>query len=328
MQVIPPFSLYWTNMIHDYWLMYNDSTFVKPLLFGIEGVFNWYEDKIDPQTGMLGHTPYWSFVDWPKEWPWDNSIGSGGVPKGGAEGGSSILSLQLAYSLNEAAELFSYFGKLELAEHYKKLSANLSASTVKLCWDDSRKLLADTREKNEFSQHANIMAILANAALPVDAKELIDRVSKDNSLIQATVYYQFYLLMAMKKAGLGDKYVEMLGTWRNMLSLGLTTFAEKPEPSRSDCHAWSASPNYEFLATVCGIEPAEAGFKTVRIEPHLGVLNWVEGTMPHAKGMIKVKFTKTKSGDLKGEILLPIGLAGVYIHNGKTIQLKDGINPI
>jgi alpha-L-rhamnosidase len=47
--------------------------------------------------------------------------------------------------------------------------------------------------------------------------------------------------------------------------LGLTTFAEKPDPTRSDCHAWSASPNYDFLATVAGIEPALPGFKTVKI---------------------------------------------------------------
>ena len=35
-----------------------------------------------------------------------------------------------------------------------------------------------------------------------------------------------------------------------MLQLGLTTWAEKPEPTRSDSHAWSAHPNYGLLATI------------------------------------------------------------------------------
>lgn len=328
MQIIPPFSLYWTNMVHDYWKMYDDSSFIKPLLFGVEGVLNWYETKIDHTTGMLGKTPYWNFVDWPAEWPWDNSINSGGVPAGGAEGGSSILSLQYVYALNEAAELFSFYGMHEKANHFKKLSSEITTATIKLCWDDKRKLVADTREKTIFSQHANIMAILSNAQLPADSKELISRVSKDKSLIQATVYYQFYLLQAMKKAGLGDLYVDMLGTWRNMLSTGLTTFAEKPEPSRSDCHAWSASPNYELLATVAGIEPAEPGFKSVKIEPHLGKLEWVEGAMPHAKGLIKFKYSRQKTGNIEAEITLPEGLNGIYILNGKTTQLNPGINTI
>ena len=37
-----------------------------------------------------------------------------------------------------------------------------------------------------------------------------------------------------------------------MLDLGLTTVPEKPEPTRSDSHAWSAHPNYGLLATVLG----------------------------------------------------------------------------
>jgi len=59
-----------------------------------------------------------------------------------------------------------------------------------------------------------------------------------------------------------------------MISNGLTTFAEKSDPSRSDCHAWSASPIYDLLATVCGIEQLRAGFKTVSIAPAPGYLTF------------------------------------------------------
>ena len=53
-----------------------------------------------------------------------------------------------------------------------------------------------------------------------------------------------------------------------MLNRGLTTWAETADPTRSDCHAWSASPNYDLLSIVAGIQPAAPGFKRVRIEPH------------------------------------------------------------
>ncbi len=98
------------------------------------------------------------------------------------------------------------------------------------------------------------------------------RVDSDTSLVQCTFYYRFYLDEAMRKAGLADMYVDRLQPWRDMLAAGLTTFAEEPDPTRSDCHAWSASPNYNLLATVCGIESAEPGFKSVRVVPALGSL--------------------------------------------------------
>lgn len=50
-----------------------------------------------------------------------------------------------------------------------------------------------------------------------------------------------------------------------MLSLGLTSAPENPEPTRSDSHAWAAHPNYGLLASVLGVRPGSAGFRTVRV---------------------------------------------------------------
>lgn len=323
-QIIPPFSLFWTNMVHDYWMLRNDPALIGELLPGIEAVLGWYENKINFSTGMLGPTPYWNFVDWATQWPWNwYGENTGGSPKGGKEGGSSILTLQFAYALNEAAELFTAYGKYDLVQHYLELANQISDSTIALCWDSSRQLLADTPEKNEFSQHAQVMAILSGAKLPVESKELMARVASDNTLIQCTFYYRFYLTLAMKKAGLGDNYLNMLDPWYQMIGLGLTTFAETPDPTRSDCHGWSASPNYDFLATVCGIEPAEPGFKTVRIAPHLGDLQWVEGQMPHPNGMIIVNLQTLEHG-LKSDITLPPGLTGKFINGETEIPLHEG----
>ena len=107
-----------------------------------------------------------------------------------------------------------------------------------------------------------------------------------------------------------------------MLGLGLTTFAEKPDPTRSDCHAWSASPNYDFLSTIAGIEPASPGFKTVKIEPHLGTLTQIEGKMPHPAGTISFSLKRKGNSGIEGEITLPENLAGTFIWNGKSMKLE------
>jgi hypothetical protein len=326
-QIITTFSLFWIDMVHDYWMHRDDPAFIEAKLMGIQTVLDWFEHRLDPQTGMLGALPYWSFVDWPDQWPWDNNKLLGGQPDGAAEGGSSIVSLQLAGSLDHAAELFDAFGKKPVADHYRELARNLKAATLRNCWDESRQLLADTPARKAFSQHANVLAVLSGGVQGEKASALVARLNSEPGLTQCTQYFRFYLLRAMKTVGLGDQYVSMLQPWHDMLARGLTTFAERPDPTRSDCHAWSASPLYEFLATVCGVEPASPGFRTVRIEPHLGYLTHVQGTVPHPAGDIKVAFTRMGKG-IEGEVTLPPGLSGNFLWQGRGLPLHPGRQPI
>ncbi len=323
-QYIPPFSLYWINMVHDYWMNRDDTTFVKGCLPGIKSVLEWYVQKIDPKTGMLGPTPHWNYVDW--AWGGSDEYPSGGVPPGGFTGGSSILTLQLAYTLNDAADLLDAFGESNLASKYKSLKESLGKSTWNLCWDKGNNLMADDSAKKSFSQHANIMAILSDAVPADQQKSIFERTDTDKSLTQATFYYRFYLFRALKKGGLADRYVSMLQPWKNMIAAGLTTFAETPEPTRSDCHAWSASPLYDFLATVCGVEPGSPAFKTVKIEPHMGPLKYIKGKVPHPAGDIIVDLERTGTG-IKGTVILPRGLKGKFIWGNET-ELKSGENLI
>jgi hypothetical protein len=108
-----------------------------------------------------------------------------------------------------------------------------------------------------------------------------------------------------------------------MMDIGLSTFAENPEPTRSDCHAWSASPVYELLSTVCGISSMAHGFSQVKIEPFLGALNHVQGSVPHPKGEIQVNLDR-KGESIQAEILLPEGVTGFFSWKGKVVALKSG----
>jgi len=108
-----------------------------------------------------------------------------------------------------------------------------------------------------------------------------------------------------------------------MVSLGLTTWAEQPEPTRSDSHAWSAHPNYDLLRIVAGIRPAKPGFAVVSIEPHLGALQHVQASQPHPAGSIDVEFTRV-AAETRARITLPSGLPGELVWQGKTYPLHAG----
>jgi hypothetical protein len=319
MQVIPTFSLFWVSMIHDYSMLRNDEAFVKLLLPGVESVLKWHEDRL-AANGMNGALDWWNFVDW--AWPWVNSEGFGGVPDGAHAGGSAILSLQFAYTLQQAAELFE--NNPPKAAHYRSLAQKITSATYRLCWDKTRGLLADIPDKSKFSQHANIWGVLTDAIPKADQKTVLQRIMEDKSIRQATFYFKFYLFQALKKTGMGDAFLPQLKPWHDMVANGLSTFAEEPDPTRSDCHAWSSSPVYEFLSTVCGINPGAKGFREVKIIPYLGDLSTAEGAMPHPDGMIRVKYKKLTGNGLEATIELPGKLTGEMEWKGQKKRLNSG----
>lgn len=323
MQIIPTFSLFWVSMVHDYWMHRSDDAFVQPFLEGIDDVIRWHDERLDAKTRMNGPLDWWNFVDW--SWGWSDTEHFGGVPDGARNGGSAILTLQYVYTLRQAADLFEHFGRNERAAFCRERADVIRTQTKALCWDEQRQLLADTPEKKAFSQHANIWAVLTDA-VPADQQPvLLRRLMADTSIRQATYYFKFYLFEAMKKTGLGDEFLPQLAPWRTMMANGLSTFAESPEPVRSDCHAWSASPLYEMLSIVCGIQPGAPGFRTVRIAPSLGNLDFAEGKMPHPKGEISVRLQRTARGGLTADVILPEGVQGVFKWKGLEIVLSGGL---
>lgn len=318
-QVIPPFSLFWIEMIRDLWMLREDPAFFRSHLPGIRRVVSWFQHRMG-EDYLLGPLPWWNFVDWADEF-------RGGDGPGAADGRSSILSLQYASALRSAADLEDAFGTAFLAREYRQTADRIVRAVRDCCWAADRLLFADTPQQDSFSQHASILAVLQEAIQPEESALLMERILQDDTLIQTTFYFRFYLGRALKKAGLGDRYLEMLDPWRTMLDLGLTTWAEKPEPTRSDCHAWSSSPNYELLATVAGVEPAEPGFRSVRIRPHPGPLSNIRAAVAHPDGLIRVDLRRMDER-LVGRVQLPDGVSGIFVYGEQQVQLNGGRNLI
>jgi len=112
-----------------------------------------------------------------------------------------------------------------------------------------------------------------------------------------------------------------------MISLGLTTWAESPEPTRSDSHAWSAHPNYDLLTIVAGIRPKTPAFGAILIEPHLGTLDHVNSTMPTPSGIVEVQYDRTANG-VRAQVKIPANSTGELIWNGKHLELRSGIQEL
>jgi len=329
-QFIPPFSLLWVGMVHDYWMWRDDPAFVRQKLGGTRTVLDWFAERSRPD-GLVGRLPWWNFVDWSDGF-------EAGVPPQDADGGSVPVSLQLALALGEAAELEAALGEPERAARYRERKARIAETVRRLAWDEGRGLVADTPAKARFSQQANILALLADAVPKGRHAAVLDRVlamprpsiraafrgGPAPEVARASVYFRFYLSRALEALDECERYLPELEPWREMLDVGLSTFAEIPDASvRSDCHAWSAHPNYDLLRIVAGLKPGSPGFATVRVEPHLGTLDRLDATMPHAKGEIAVSYRRAGAA-LQARVTLPPGLTGTFAWRGHTRALVAG----
>jgi hypothetical protein len=327
-QVIPTFSLIWVDMLHDYWMYVDDLALVRETLPHTRGVIDWYTARLRPD-GLMGKVDWWEFGDWTSNY-------KDGVPPQDANGGSTFLTLQYMEALRDASDMEAKLGSPQRAAEYEATFKKASAALTRSNWDARYGLFADTPEKNSYSQEANILAVWLNVVPRSQQVEVLRRILASRAKAATTVdgkqvppmspltfYFRFYLSRALEHAGMGDEYLDQLAPWRNMLQLGLSTWAETPEPTRSDSHAWSASPNYDLLTIVAGIRPSAPGFATVRIEPHLEQLTHLEATMPHVGGNIHVAYRRVE-GSWQATIDLPKDMTGDLVWLGRTYPLHGG----
>jgi hypothetical protein len=314
-QFIPDFSLWWIGMVRDYWWYVDDPAFVRRMLPGVRAVLSFFE-RYQQENGSLKTLPWWRYFDWVPSWA------NGNVPQD-ADGGSALFDMHLILAYGWAADLET--GPLSAV--YRERERKLRATAQTLYWDPARRLYGDTPSKKSFSQHTQTMAVLADVVTGAPARELMTRMLGEKDLAQPGLFFQFYVHQALAKVGEGDTYLDRLGPWRDMLAKNLTTFAETVDrpggSSRSDCHAWSASPNIEIFRTVLGVDSAAPEFARVSVRPHLGKLKFASGSVPHPKGSIDVRIEGSTA-----TIVLPAGVTGEFEYRGVKKELRPGRNSI
>lgn len=182
-----------------------------------------------------------------------------------------------------------------------------------------------------------------SAALAILAGTARDRSAEREAILAGgasgfSTFYGYYMLEALAAEGAHAEATDILSDyWGRMLDLGATTFWEDldyehglkaarideivPEGAfdihkssgdycykghrHSFCHGWASGPTPWLSRHVLGVRPVKPGFEEVVVEPHLGRLGSVEGTVPTPRGLIRVKHTRNADGSIKTEIEAP-----------------------
>jgi alpha-L-rhamnosidase len=298
---------FWYLIIHYDWYMQNaDIDFLNQHRDYIVGLIDQISSKIDKDgVETLGK---FRFLDWPSS-----------PNKEGVEAGFRAL---LVSALKDAQKLCKILEE-------KKAMVKCSSSIDKL----NRNVMGH----NNLKQAAALMAI-AGILDPVKA---CNEVIAVDGAARFSTFYGMYMLDALSMAGMHEKALDIINAyWGGMLDMGATTFWEDfniewmensarldeftpegmndihgsfggycyPSYRHSLCHGWSSGVTAWLTKNVLGIKVMEAGCKTLKIEPNLGNLEWVEGSFPTPLGVVKVKHTKLPNGKIESKIEAPEGI--------------------
>ncbi len=317
-QVIPPFSLWWVAMLHDFMMWRGDRAFVRAKLPGVHSVLDVFESCTNAD-GLIEAPNGWNFVDWVPGW-------KNGMPPGADTGVSGPINFQTIYVLRMASQIEAWAGASELAAMYARRADEMSKACERF-WDESRGLYADDLGRSCFSEHAQCLALLGDA-VPVGRRcRVFESLLRDQGLARTTVYFSHYLFETLGMFDRIDVMLERMSLWFDLERLGLRTTLEQPEPSRSDCHAWAAHPMYHDLATICGIRPTRPGCEEVEVTPRLGPLEFARGTLPTPLGRVSID-VRRDGKRLSGLIELPAGMRGHWIDGPLRKPLAAGVTRI
>ena len=216
-QTIPSFMLIWYLMLQDYYRLHGDDDLVKEVRPRGEILLDFLLKNRD-ENGLLS-VEGWNFIDWCDGW-------KSGVPTG-AEKVNSVMNWFFVMALKAMSEMKFRSGLDQLAEELKQ-------KIQEKFFDPSRNLYALDLEKKNFSEHSQILALLATG----DTRVIPGL--RNNDLTPCSISFSYYYLEACVKFGLEDLFQKRIARWIALQDEGLTTLPEEFVYPRSDCHAWSS----------------------------------------------------------------------------------------
>ena len=300
------YSMWYLIMQYDWYRHFGNISFLQKHQDYITGLVDLIDSKV-AEDGTETLAPS-RFLDWPSS------------PNGpGVEAGYRAL---LCWAMQDAGQLCTILG---------------DEPRAKKCQDIESRLRKKILPPNNLKQAAALMAI-AGLMDPEEACEKFISVGGPKGF---STFYGYYMLEALARAGRYEEAMDIISQfWGGMLDMGATTFWEDfdldwtrnagridefvPEGKKdihgdfggycyvgfrhSFCHGWASGPTAWMSDHVLGVEILEPGCRKVRITPHLGKLQWAEGTYPTPYGQIQIRHEAQPDGTVKSSIKAPKGV--------------------
>ena len=323
------YSLIYPIWIYDYYMHTGKIELIKKCEKSIRLLLNRFDTYISKENGLIEYAPDYMFVDWVIASSEKDELldGSKMMSHGKMEGyslhhppkslGQSVLCMFYYEMLRKTSRLFEILNDQKTAEECLKKAEKIKESINKRLFDSKRGLYVgglnthnlvsenDWLPKNNnvryYLKQANTLAVLYDICPKEKETELLEYVIKDLNKYEMQPYFYHFLLGAVYKAGLFEKYGLMLiRKYESLIDKCEKGLSEAWE--NMDCdysHAWGAAPAYYLKKALSGFEIVEPGYKKIKLSPKLYDLSFANFEISTPYGKIEICQEKGKGVSIK-----------------------------
>lgn len=316
------YSLMLPQWLHDYYLYTGDSSLVYKCQGALDVLLKRFESYVG-ENGLLERAPNYMFVDWilldedGKSTDPANMMNHGGFkgfslhhpPKAL---GQAVLCMLYYNALMKCAELYEIILEPEMIGVCFDKAYALKEAINSLLFDTERALylgglntpnaipssdwLPENTDTRYYLKQANVLAVLYDIAPREMRTHILEYVLKDLKKEEMQPYFYYFLLEALIKTDLFEKYgLDLIRRYGSLVEKCDKGLCEAWEGFPGDCsHAWGGAPAYILKKAISGFEMVDAGYKRVRLSPRLFDLDFASLEISTPYGPIKLELTKNK----------------------------------
>ena len=288
------YSMIWVRMLRDVYMATGNLGLLRYCEKALGLLLNRFTGYLG-ENGLVETPPDYMFVDW----IYIDEISMHHPPKAL---GQSCLNMYYFGALGAAAEIYRILGNEAEAKNCDDRRERLGMAINALLFDKEKgcyfeglntptppeligEWMPENVEKRYWLKQSNILAAYYGVCDDETGRNLVDMVMTERIPGDYQPYFMHYLLEAVFRLGLREKYTRLIcDRWKAPaleFPKGLVEGFVTPEPGYGfdHSHAWGGTPLYSLPKALMGLEITKPGMREIRLSPSLLGLGYARVTL-------------------------------------------------
>ncbi len=297
------YAYMWFIWLEDYYRYTGDKSIFPEVLDGMEAVLNRFR-MMENENGLIEYVAGYGFIDW----VFIDGYSMFSPPRALGE---TVVNALYYKALTVASGVYEILDDTEKYAYYKTKAEKFKKAFHETFYDRNKGIYFDglnditpvgdgipeNSDNRYYTRYSNTFAVLFGLCDENNEDEIMEWVLSPENFEGVQPYFMHFVLEALNKAGLYEKYgMDLLRKWRVLVEdceKGMHELWQHFKGYGLDySHGWGATPTYQLPSKLLGLEILEPGFRKIKITPNLYGLAWAEIKVPTPYGVISCHMKK------------------------------------